>query len=114
MKQTIRLNEAQLKRVVAESVKRVLKENFEDLRKIRDELDSHLLKAKDLANELLSTAFSSNDSSAKFYLGYATTVKNALESLRYEKLDNKEFDSETIYPKGSDFGGFAPDVYDNC
>ena len=104
-KKLIRLTEQDLHRIVKESVNRILNEGMGDeTRRVLDELHQCLHKAKDLASDLIGLA---SDNGDKYALGYAITVQNALETLFYEKLDNKNFDNNSIYPKGPHWEGIT-------
>ena len=81
------------------------------LSKFSFELHNCLHLAQDLAGDLIGLA---NESGDKYAIGYATTVQNTLNTLFYERLDNQDFDDESIYPKGHHPEGIPSDVYDNC
>ena len=104
-KKLIRLTESDIHKIVKESVNRVLNEGMGDeTKRVLDELHQCLHKAKDLAGDLIGLAYENGD---KYALGYATTAQNALDTLFYEKLDNQNFDSQSIYPKGTHWGGIT-------
>ncbi|MBR6284575.1 MAG: hypothetical protein IKR25_09815 [Muribaculaceae bacterium] len=98
-----RITESRLRGMIRESVKRALMESNET-KSVLNELHNCLHKAKDLASDLIGL---SNEDGNKYALGYATTVQNALDALFYEKLDNQDFDNESIYPKGNNWEGIT-------
>ena len=103
MKQRIRITESDLHRIVKESVNRVLKEGFGNSAKIYNDLSRLLDEASDLSGELIGSAY--NDGN-KGLMNIATTIQNALWHLR-ERLENRDYDENSQYPKGNDFGGIT-------
>ena len=110
-KKLIRLTESDLHRIVKQSVNKVLKEGVGDSVKIYNDLSGLLDKARDLSGELIDSAY--NDGQ-KGLIRIATTIQNALWNLR-ERLEKRDYDENSQYPKGSDFegitGGFDADGY---
>lgn len=102
-KKLIRLTEADLHRIVKQSVNRVLKEGFGNSVKIYHDLSRLLDEARDLSGELIGSAYNDGD---KDLMNIAITIQNALWHLR-ERLENRDYDENSQYPKGNDFGGIT-------
>lgn len=103
-KKMIRLTEQDLHRIVKESVGRILKEGVSNSSaNIYHDLTKLLDNARDLSGELIEAAY--NDGQKRL-ISIATTVQNALWQLR-ERLENRDYDENSQYPKGSDFGGIT-------
>lgn len=92
MKRTIKLRESELKRMIAESVKRVLNEgNGHDPLQVYFKITEHIRMVKDLVQDLYNASEGSGNSE---WLGIATTIDNGLDAIE-EKLELKEYDNET-------------------
>ena len=102
-KKMIRLTEGDLHKIVKESVNRILKEELGNSTKMYHELSSLIDKARDLSGELIGSAY--NDGNKRL-MNIATTIQNALWQLR-ERLENRDYDENSQYPKGNDFGGIT-------
>lgn len=92
MRRTIRLRDGELKRIIAESVKKVLNQgNGQDPLQVYYKISEHIRIVKDLVQDLYNASEGSGDSK---WLGIATTIDNGLDAIE-EKLELKEYDNET-------------------